>query len=249
MRLRTLIVDQEHMARQKLRQQLEKYDLIQLVGEASSAQEAFDLLEHIDYALIFTEVELAGGNGLDLCARLKESANPPLVIFVTSSEQYALKAYEVDAIDYLLKPFAEERIDESIRKIKRFKAKNQSKSSASMSLQKNVYLGIIPVEKNGKTILLNQSEIVYAFTDKDAVYIKTAGEQFITKYTLKELETRLQGQHFFRCHRCYLVNLEKTKEVVPFFNGTFTLIVDDLEKSEVPVSRSQSKKLRELLGL
>ncbi|KAB2952576.1 response regulator transcription factor [Heliorestis acidaminivorans] len=248
MRLRTLIVDQEHLARQKLRQHLEKHDFIQLVGEATSMQEAIDLLEHVDYALIFSEVDLPGGSGLDLCAQLKQSLNPPLVILVTSSEQYALKAYEVDAIDYLLKPLAEERVNESLRKAQRF-AKPKRKLKEPTLGKESFCLGIIPVERSGKTILLQEKDIIYAFTDNDAVYIKTTGERFITKYTLKELESRLRGPKFFRSHRCYLVNLEKTREVVPFFNGTFNLIVDDSEKSEVPVSRSQSKKLRELLGL
>jgi len=107
----------------------------------------------------------------------------------------------------------------------------------------------IPAEKQGKTILVNESDIIFAFTEQDYVYVKSFTDKLFTRFTLKELESRLNPAVFFRTHRCYLVNLHKVKEIIPFFNGTYTLIVEDNEKSEVPVSRAQAKKLRKILGM
>ncbi|MGQ9826132.1 MAG: LytTR family DNA-binding domain-containing protein, partial [Desulfotomaculales bacterium] len=106
----------------------------------------------------------------------------------------------------------------------------------------------VPAERQGKTVLVAESDIFYAFTEQDYVYLKTFAEKLLTRFTLKELESRLSPGMFFRTHRCYLVNLQKVKEIVPFFNGTYNLVMEDREGSEVPVSRAQAKRLRKILG-
>ncbi|HAP93232.1 MAG TPA: DNA-binding response regulator, partial [Desulfotomaculum sp.] len=103
-------------------------------------------------------------------------------------------------------------------------------------------------EKQGKTVLVAESDLFFAFTEQDYVYLKTYEEKLLVRFTLKELESRLNPMVFFRTHRCYLVNLHKVKEIIPFFNGTYNLVVEDKEKSQVPVSRAQAKKLRKILG-
>lgn len=108
---------------------------------------------------------------------------------------------------------------------------------------------VIPVEQRGKTILLRPEEIIYIYTDKDNVFAKTQKESYLTRFTLRDLEARLNPNLFFRTHRCYLVNIKRMRELVPYFNGTYSVVVDDHERSEVPVSRTQSRKLKEILGL
>ncbi len=269
MKLKALIVDDEYPARKELRFLLNKFDNIEVVGEATNAQEALTLIKALDYSILFLDIEMPGMNGLEVGARVQEMPNPPHVVFVTAYDEYAVRAFEVNAVDYILKPFDEKRLTQTINKIIKITQQQQQQAasvasagahaeqmvvvqeSAVMGGQKPQHIKIdrIPAEKQGKTILVNESDIIYAFTEQDYVYIKTFNDKLFTRFTLKELESRLNPSVFFRTHRCYLVNLHKVKEIIPFFNGTYTLIVEDNEKSEVPVSRAQAKKLRKILGM
>ena len=271
MKLKALIVDDEYPARKELRFLLNKFENIEVVGEATNAQEALTLIKALDYSILFLDIEMPGMNGLEVGAKVQEMPNPPQVIFVTAYDEYAVKAFEVNAVDYILKPIDEKRLTQVINKIVRMTQQQQQQPTANGggqpmvgqegavsggemglgSVQKPQHIKIdrIPAEKQGKTILVNESDIIYAFTEQDYVYIKTISDKLFTRFTLKELESRLNSSIFFRTHRCYLVNLHKVKEIIPFFNGTYTLIVEDNDKSEVPVSRAQAKKLRKILGM
>ncbi len=270
MKLKALIVDDEYPARKELRFLLNKFDNIEVVGEATNAQEALTLIKALDYSILFLDIEMPGMNGLEVGARVQEMPNPPHVVFVTAYDEYAVRAFEVNAVDYILKPFDEKRLTQTINKIVKITQQQQqqqavgavaagTQSEQPMTIPEGVLTGgqkpqhikidRIPAEKQGKTILVNESDIIFAFTEQDYVYIKTVTDKLFTRFTLKELESRLNPAIFFRTHRCYLVNLHKVKEIIPFFNGTYTLIVEDNDKSEVPVSRAQAKKLRKILGM
>ncbi len=269
MKLKALIVDDEYPARKELRFLLNKFDNIEVVGEATNAQEALTLIKALDYSILFLDIEMPGMNGLEVGARVQEMPNPPHVVFVTAYDEYAVRAFEVNAVDYILKPFDEKRLTQTINKIIKITQQQQQQQATRAATagsqaehpvivpesallgQKPQHIKIdrIPAEKQGKTILVNESDIIYAFTEQDYVYIKTFNDKLFTRFTLKELESRLNPSVFFRTHRCYLVNLHKVKEIIPFFNGTYTLIVEDNDKSEVPVSRAQAKKLRKILGM
>ncbi len=266
MKLKALIVDDEYPARKELRFLLNKFENIEVVGEATNAQEALTLIKALDYSILFLDIEMPGMNGLEVGAKIQELPNPPHVVFVTAYDEYAVKAFEVNAVDYVLKPFDERRLTQAINKIMKINQRfpvtpnsameqkpsepiAQSEEEAVGSKPQAIKIDRIPAEKQGKTILVNESDIIYAFTEQDYVYIKTFNDKLFTRFTLKELESRLNSTMFFRTHRCYLVNLHKVKEIIPFFNGTYTLIVEDHEKSEVPVSRAQAKKLRKILGM
>lgn len=269
MKLKALIVDDEYPARKELRFLLNKFDSIEVVGEATNAQEALTLINALDYSILFLDIEMPGMNGLEVGAKVQEMPNPPHVVFVTAYDEYAVRAFEVNAVDYILKPFDEKRLTQAINKIIKITQQQQQQAgsqgdgsapaehveasfdgaAAPGQKPQQIKIDRIPAEKQGKTILVNESDIIFAFTEQDYVYIKVFTDKLFTRFTLKELESRLNPTVFFRTHRCYLVNLHKVKEIIPFFNGTYTLIVEDNEKSEVPVSRAQAKKLRKILGM
>ncbi len=255
MEIKALIVDDEYPARKELRHLLERYPFVQVVGEATNCREALQLIEALDYSVVFLDIDMPGGSGLDLSRQLKQrGSTSPRVIFVTAHDNFALDAFSVDAVDYLLKPVDPRRLDRAIQKLLATAVRPAPPSRPQGEERKEDRpaarpLGLIPVEHKGKTILLEEKNIIYLFASNDYTYIKTAREKYLTRYTLKELEQRLSGQIFIRCHRSYLVNIKKAKEVVPLYNGTLVLIVDDAEKSEVPVSRSQAKIIRKLLGI
>ncbi|MDW7672995.1 MAG: LytTR family DNA-binding domain-containing protein [Bacillota bacterium] len=270
MRLKTLIVDDEYPARQELRYILSEFDELEVVGEAANGVEAKMLVEAMDYSVLFVDIQMPGMTGLELGEVIRGLEHPPAIIFVTAYDDYAVKAFEVDAVDYLLKPFSEERVRMTIDKITKYfkrldklqlQASSPSKAREKVESVKEkevprrneannqLNIRLIPAEKQGKTILIDENDIAYVFTEKDNVYVKTRGEKMLIKFSLKELENRLCPNSFFRTHRCYIVNLKKVGEIVPFFNGTYNLIVADDEQSVVPVSRTQAKKLKKILGM
>jgi len=251
-KLKALIIDDEYPARQELRFMLQEFKDVEVVGEATNAREALNLVSALDYTVLFLDINMPGMNGLELSRAIQKRPNAPFIIFVTAYEEYALQAFEVNAVDYLLKPFDEKRLRQAIDKVRRLVEQRQQQPDAAEPVADNATKGRLnrlPVEKDGKTILLDQNDLIYACTQGDNVYLKTLNEQYLTRFTLKELESRLDPRGFFRCHRCYIVNLTRIREIVPFFNGTYTLIMADRQQSEVPVSRNQARKLKSLLGI
>jgi two-component system LytT family response regulator len=264
-KLKALIIDDEYPARQEMRYALSEFDNIEIVGEATNAQEALTLIKALDYQVLFLDISMPGMSGLELGAAIQDMPNRPYIIFVTAFDEFAVSAFDVNAVDYILKPIEPKRLKKAIDKVLKITREmnvspvlagpavedhglrdNETKAGQADHVQFKI--DRVPAEKQGKTILVSGSDIFYAFTEQDNVYIKTAADKLYTRFTLKELEARLNPQIFFRTHRCYLVNLHKVKEIVPFFNGTYNLIVEDKERSEVPVSRAQAKKLRKILG-
>jgi len=257
-KLKALIVDDEYPARQELRHMLSNFDNVEIVGEATNAQEALALVKALDYSVLFLDIEMPGMNGLELGEAIQDLPNKPYVIFVTAYDEYAVKAFEVNAVDYIVKPIEEERLKKAVDKVAALlKQENGvAKGSGGDGMQKGIddegggqlKVDRLPAEKNGKTFLVNETDIFCAFTENDSVYIKTNDDKLYTRFTLKELQARLNPKIFFRTHRCYLVNMQKVKEIIPFFNGTYNLVLEDKDRSEVPVSRAQAKKLRKIIG-
>ncbi|MDD3652873.1 MAG: LytTR family transcriptional regulator DNA-binding domain-containing protein [Desulfotomaculaceae bacterium] len=267
MKLKALIVDDDYPARQELRLALSNSSNIEVIGEATNAHEALELIKALKYQVLFLDLAKPGISGMELIKNLQDLQIQPHIIVVTTCEEYAFSAFEVNAVDYLLKPVDPARLKRAINKVTKL-VQNAAilaelaatTDSPGRPVRKNMpkpaqqkssnYIKIdrIPAGKQGKIVLVTESDIFYAFTEHDYVYIKTDNDKLFTRFTLKELEARLNQQIFFRTHRCYLVNLHKVKEIVPFFNGTYNLIVEDKEGSEVPVSRAQAKKLRKILG-
>lgn len=260
MKLRALIVDDEYPARQELRFMLGEIDYVEIVGEATNANEALALIKALDYHLLFLDISMPGMSGLELGALIQDLPRSPHVIFVSAHDDHALKAFDVNAVDYILKPVEEKRLRRAVDKVLKAcqECVQENETTAPQEIildekakQKNnkeIKIDRIPAEKLGKTVLVDMAEIYFAFTEKDYVYVKTKNDKLLTRFTLKELEARLSPSVFFRTHRCFIVNLHKVKEILPFFNGTYNLVLEDDGRSEVPVSRAQAKKLRKILG-
>ncbi|MTI80945.1 MAG: response regulator transcription factor [Firmicutes bacterium] len=254
MKLRALIIDDEYPARQELRYLLSNFDNVEIVGEATNASEALELIKALEYHVLFLDVSMPGMSGLELGAAIQELTHRPKVVYITAFDEHALKAFEVNAVDYILKPVEEQRLRKAVDKVLKSYQKGRQATTdnkedkGGVAPGKEIKIDRIPAEKLGKTVLVKMADIYYAFTESDYVYIKTSKDKLLTRFTLKDLEARLNQEMFFRTHRCYIVNLRRVKEILPFFNGTYNLVLEDEEKSEVPVSRAQAKKLRKILG-
>lgn len=252
MKLKALIIDDEEPARQELRYILEEIAGIEIVGEGENAKDALKLLAATECSVVFLDIQMPGMSGIELGEVLKSLKKPPAVIFVTAYEEYALQAFEVDAVDYILKPFESSRIEQAIKKVlsmQKGDGGENKKPEEELSVPA-VSLERIPLEYKGRTLLLAQDDIAYIYTQNEAVYVRTIDDkEYLARFTLKDLEQRLSSDKFFRTHRCYIVNLSRIKEITPYFSGTYTVTLDDKQKTEIPVSRNQARKLKKILGI
>lgn len=257
MALRALIVDDEYPARAELRYLLQAFkDRVEVVGEAAHAAEALALLKAVAYDIVFLDVDMPGLSGLDLAQQVQSMTRPPAIVFVTAYDHYALQAFNVNAVDYLLKPFDEKRLQQAMSKVFRAVASVQVSPATRLpgtppdqAAARQPRLDRIIAERAGKTVLVDEKEILYAYAKDDVVYLQLQQERLLTRYTLKELAGRLRQPPFFQSHRSFIVNLRRVKEIVPYCNGTYALVLDDARRSEVPVSRAQARRLKSLLGM
>jgi DNA-binding LytR/AlgR family response regulator len=253
MTLKALIVDDEYPARMELRFQLSRFPDVEIIGEATNAREALRLIDALDYDVIFLDVQMPGMTGVDLVRQLKGRESMPKVVFVTAYENYAIPAFEMRAVDYLLKPFESERLAETIERLRELKGSAQAPAEKSegeeAAPKKPPGLSFLLTEKDDKQIPLPLHEIVYIFSEGYNVYVQTWGERLLARYTLQELTERLPQDQFFRCHRSYLINIFQVKEISPYFNGAYILKMKDKGGSEVLVSRSNVKRMKELFAM
>lgn len=253
-RARCLIVDDEAPAREELRFLLRGFDDVQVVGEATNADEALELIGSLQYDVVLLDIRLPGGTGLDVARALRSHAQRPAVIFTTAYPDYAVEAFDLAAADYLVKPFDAERLRRALERALSSAPDDDEPVTPTGSRHDEVQetpvepLGKIAVQQGERTVLVDQGAIVYANAARGYSYLKLTEDRVLVSYTLAELERRL-GRQFFRAHRSYLVNLDHVRELVPDFRGALVLTMDDAQASRVEVSRRQARELRRLLGM
>lgn len=241
--MRALIVDDEAPAREELRYQLARLDVFREVEEAETAADALALLQQREYDALFLDIRMPGLSGLEAMKVINELPRRPYVVFVTAYDEYALEGFEVAANDYLLKPVSEKRLRQAMQRLLAAKARTVPERAKPSAWQR------LAVEADSRTILLNPAEIRYISAHGDYCHVHTYDRQYRCRTPLAELERKLEPLGFFRAHRGYLVNLAHVVELQPFFSGTYLIKVDDRAASEVPLSRSAARALRETLAL
>ncbi len=246
MKIKALIVDDEAPSRSEMRYLLNKINEVEVLGEATTADEAMQLMESVKYDVVLLDINMPGVSGLEMVEKIKQLNYEPSVIFITAYGQFAVKAFELEAVDYLLKPISEERLRKAISKVKRHLKKGGESSDLK---KKRATLERIPVTKQSKTILINPDEIYFIESQGEFTLIHSTKGEFLSSFRLKEFESRLPEKSFFRSHRSYVVNLDQTTEMISLYGGLCLLKMKDPQHSEVPVSRRQARKLKTLLGI
>lgn len=241
---RALLVDDEEPALAELRYRLEELGQPIELEVAATSVDALRLLHQRAYDVLFLDIQMPGLNGLELAETLGGLAQPPAVVFVTAYDEYAIRAFELRALDYLMKPVASERLAETLDRLRRHLRSEPSPAPEGPGIR----LERLPVEAAGRTVLVDLSEIRFAEARGDIVYVKTADQLQPTRFTLQELERRLPNPPFLRIHRTFLVNLRNVVEIRPHFNGAYLLKTNDARGTELTVSRGHVKSLRSLLG-
>jgi DNA-binding LytR/AlgR family response regulator len=246
-RLRALIVDDEYPAREELRYLLRSFPEVEVVGEAAEAAEALQLIRNIDYDLCFLDIKMPGGSGLELVRELSKVPHSPSVIFVTAYPDHAVEAFDLDAVDYLLKPFDESRLARALQRIIE-RGQDTGNGTSSEGTSEDAHFDKIPVPLQDRTVLLEPDRVLYAVAAHGGSHVVTGKAKHLVPYSLAELERRLGGRGFFRTHRAYLVNLRYVRAIEPDFAGALQVILSD-SQDRVPVSRRQVRAFKKLIGL
>lgn len=241
--IRAVIVDDEPMAREYLKLILSRIGGVEIVAETEAAVDCLDKVRTADPDVIFLDINLPDESGIDAARAISELKKPPLIIFVTGYEEYALPAFEVAAIDYVTKPFSQERLEKTIDRVRSYLCNNRENGTTQP-----VVLERIAIRDRDGAKLIPIEGICYISTQGRKVVLHTISQTYSTNYTLSELEHKLQGFRFFKANEGCLVNLDKVKEVVYEGARTYELLIGCEQKEMlIPLSRSRTQKLRELL--
>lgn len=259
MSLSAVIVDDEQLARDELAFLLNEVEDVEVVAQGKNGVEAVNLVKEHNPDLLFLDVQMPGLDGFGVIKKLLDKKVAlPKIVFATAFDQYAVKAFEVNAVDYLLKPFDRKRV---VRSVEKARSKMESSGASAEQLealvrmlgnQKPQALKVL-LKAGGRMFLVNQKDICFASIADGVISVVTTGvngmEGQSNCRTLEELLESLDPDLFWRAHRSFLVNINRIKEVVPWFKSSYQLRMDDKKQTEVPVSRAQTKRLRELFGL
>ena len=257
MKVSELIVDDEEPAREELAYLLKDFPDVAIVGQGENGVEALSLIRELNPHLVFLDVQMPGLDGFGVIKKLADrKARPPFFVFVTAYDQYAVRAFEVNAVDYLLKPIERGRLEKALERVRRML---ETSESAFEKLGRLVHMieerptaqsGKLVVKSGSRLVLVDSADIVYATIQDGIISIVTKDLEGQSNFrTVEELQSNLDPKMFWRVHRSYLVNINRIKEVVPWFKSSYQLKMQDRRETEIPVSRGQTRKLRELLNL
>jgi DNA-binding LytR/AlgR family response regulator len=256
MSLSVVIVDDEQLARDELAFLLQDTPDLDVVAQGKNGLEAVNLIKEFEPDIVFLDVQMPGLDGFGVIKKLLEKKHPlPQVVFATAFDQYAVKAFEVNAVDYVLKPFDKKRVHQAVEKARKNLQPAESSNDRLDALVKmlesqKAQLGKILLKANGRLFLVDQREICFAEIEDGVITVVAANMEGQSNCrTLEELLTSLDSAMFWRAHRSFLVNINRIKEVVPWFKSSYQVRMDDRKHTEIPVSRAQTKRLRELFRL
>ncbi len=252
--LSTLVVDDEELAREELTFLLKDFPDVEVLETASNGIEAIKLISDLEPDLVFMDVQMPGLDGLSVISKLREKGGDlPHFVLTTAFDHYAVEAFRLDALDYVLKPIEKERLAESISRARRLLDDRQAEdektldsAEARVPFQRSKIL----VKTNNRNLIVDAQDMIYATIDDGLITVVTSGFEGQSNYrTIEELQSNLDPHLFWRVHRSFLVNINKIREVIPWFKSSFQLKMDDKKQTEIPVSRIQTKRLRTLLKI
>jgi two-component system LytT family response regulator/two-component system response regulator LytT len=281
MSLSALIIDDEQLARDELKYLLDSVGGVDVVAQGANGIEAVDLIEEHHPDLVFLDVQMPGQDGFAVIERLmerrrvktedaeKSAAHLPQFVFATAYDQYAVRAFDVNAADYLLKPFDRARVLEAVERVRARIGANDASAPGGADAEiesqldrllrllnrpQGVERGRPPakliVEAQSRLLLVDQAEICFAAIDEGVIRVVTRTFEGQSKCrTLEELLEVLDPARFWRAHRGFVVNIDQIREVMPWFKSSYQLRMNDKHQTEIPVSRAQTKRLKELFNL
>ena len=257
MSLTAVVVDDEQLARDELCYMLEQIGSVEVVAQAGNGLEAVGIVERVSPDVLFLDVQMPGLNGFEVAHRLLQNGTSPNIVFVTAFDRHAIEAFEVNAVDYVLKPIEAARLEKALDRVRQRMAppreaplNDQIEKIVQLMAERQSKRERVAVKVGERFLLVQADEIIYASLTDDSINIVTGQLAGTSNFrTLDELQARLDPSIFWRVHRSHLVNINKVKEIVPWFSRNYILRMKDAKATEIPVSRSQTKRLREYLRL
>ena len=238
MKISVFIAEDERFAREELKHQLSVYPELMLVGETDNGIEAVKIIKELKPDLIFLDIEMPGLKGIEVIAALSSDPSyKPFIIIVTAYESYAVKAFEYDVVDYLLKPVDTKRLATAMSRVLKY-----------TSGQKHV--NRIAAKRLNRFVLIPEEEISFVGVEDSVVFIRCGEEKYSTTYrTLDEIEKELDTKKFVRVHRGYIVNVKKVREIKNEDSGGLLLKIEDIKGEEIPVSRTNAKAFKSIFNI
>jgi two-component system, LytTR family, response regulator LytT len=257
-KLRTVVVDDERLAREELCFLLSQIPGIDVVAQADDGMAALEVIAEQTPDLVMLDVQMPGLTGFEVARRLLRSGTDSHLVFVTAYDRHAIEAFDVNAVDYLLKPVEAERLSMAVERVRKRMLPERGGQTSPSGLDRVLQLlgerqnrrEQLAVKVGDRFLLLQTDEVVHASVEDDVITVVTNSLSGTSNYrTLDELQARLDPEIFWRVHRSHLVNINKIREIVPWFSRNYILKMKDAKGSEIPVSRSQTRRLREYLRL
>jgi two-component system response regulator LytT len=258
--LRTVVVDDEQLAREELCFLLQQLGGIEVVGQAANGVEALRVIEEHQPDLVMLDVQMPGITGFEVARRVLQAGLDSQLVFVTAFDQYAIEAFDVNAVDYVLKPIEPARLTTAVDRVRR-RLSTERTSQKPLSgeefdrllqalAERHERREQLAIKVDERFLLVHTDEVVHASVEDEQIRVVTNSLSGTSNYrTLDELQARLDPAVFWRVHRSHLVNINKIKEIVPWFSRNYILKMKDGKGTEIPVSRSQTRRLREYLKL
>lgn len=241
------VIEDEVLARQELIYLLNDTGMVTVVGEAEDIHQALWDINETQPDAVFLDIELESGNGLDLAKQFRNMKTPPMIVFVTAYDEYAVDAFELDAIDYIVKPVDKNRLLKAVNKLIKLRGAQELETEIEPAILENKDKKYsITVKEEDRIIVINTKDILYIGTENRQAYIQTKAKRYVTDALLYKIMDKL-GDGFVQVHRGYIVNVKQIAALEPWFNRTYLIILKD--GSKVSISRSYVKAVKQVLGL
>ena len=243
--MKVIIVEDEILAQQELSWLIKEHSQMEIVGTFDDGLDVLKFLQHNKVDALFLDINITSLDGVLLAQNISQFAHKPFIVFITAWKEHAVEAFELEAFDYILKPYQESRIINMLQKLETAFQQQSGTGASSPAVRENDTINLI---KDERIIVTSIHDIYYAEAHEKMTFVYTRRDEFVMPMNITEFCSKLPAAHFFRCHRSYCVNLDKIREIEPWFNNTYILRLRDLD-FQVPVSRSKVKEFRQLMHL
>jgi Response regulator of the LytR/AlgR family len=240
--MKAIIAEDEFLAREELKHLIKNYSSIDIIGEFEDGLDVLKFIQHNEVDVIFMDINIPSIDGVMLAENISKFSRKPYVVFITAYREYAVDAFELEAFDYILKPYDKSRIKSMLKKLE------IEYMEKMHGLHEDTMINKINLWKDDKIIVVNMDNICYCEAKERITEVFTKAQKYIVNKSISEFYSTLPKDKFFKCHRSYIVNISKIQEIIPWFNSTYNLKLDGME-FEVPVSRSNVKKFKRIMNI
>jgi len=243
--MKVIIVEDEILAQQELSWLIKAHSQMEIVATFDDGLDVLKYLQHNKVDALFLDINIPSLDGVLLAQNISQFVHKPFIVFITAWKEHAVEAFELEAFDYILKPYQESRIITMLQKLEAAWQQQSGTGGSAVATRENDTINLI---KDERIIVTSIHDIYYAEAHEKMTFVYTRRESYVMPMNITEFCSKLPTAHFFRCHRSYCVNLNKIREIEPWFNNTYILRLRDLD-FQVPVSRSKVKEFRQLMHL